>query len=97
MSADAKVVANEVTAALQFAGQVALLFPGVGSVLGPVLQLAPEAIGLVTAVMNMAAQNRGPTEEEKAALDAHIADNSRAIHEAAERARVALAGQGGGG
>lgn len=88
----AATVKTEVAAALQFASQVAMLFPGAGSVVGTMLQLGPGAIELVSALMNMAAENRGPTEAEQAELDAHIASNSKRIHDAA-LAAAAAAGQ----
>lgn len=93
----AATVKTEVAAALQFASLVAQFIPGAGPIVGQVLQLAPEAMNLVSAVMGMAAEGRGPTAEEQAALDALIAENSRKIHDAGEKARAALAGQNAGG
>lgn len=89
----AATVKTEVAAAIQFASQVAMLFPGTGTAVSTVLQLAPGAIGLVSAIMDMAAQNRGPTADEQAKLDALIADNSAKIHEAAVKAAAELAKQ----
>ena len=84
-------IQGEITAALRFAALVAQLVPGAGTVVGQVLSLAPSAISLVSSVIAMAANNRAPTADEEAKLNALIAENSATLHAAAERARAALA------